>query len=69
MVLLCLNCHATNRSASLKIPLSYQAIYYYLLDNSVSRPSFVLTVIAALHPSNRKSIIYTRSMCSSFVRF
>ena len=39
--------------ASLKIPLSYQAIYQYLLDNLVSGPSFVPTVIAALHPSNR----------------
>jgi len=26
---------------------------HYLLDNPVSRPSFVPTVIAALHPSNR----------------
>jgi len=52
MVLLHLNCHVTNRSASLEIPLSYQAIYYYLLDNSVSGPLFVSTVIAALHPSN-----------------
>ena len=52
-MLLCLNCHVANCSASLEIPLSYQAIYYYLLDNSVSGPSFVPTVIAALHPSNR----------------
>jgi len=42
-----------NLSASLKISLSYQAVYQYLLDNSVSGPSFVPTVIAALHPSNR----------------
>jgi len=41
-----------NLSASLKISLFYQAIYQYLLDNLVSRPSFVPTVIAALHPSN-----------------
>jgi len=51
-MLLCLNCHVANCSASLKIPLSYQAVYYYLLDNSVSGLSFVPTVIAALHPSN-----------------
>jgi len=53
-VLLHLNYHAVNHSASLKIPLSYQVIYYYLLDNSVSGPSFVPTIIAALHPSNTK---------------
>jgi len=41
-----------NLSASLKISLSYQAVYQYLLDNLVSGPSFVPTVIAALHPSN-----------------
>jgi len=41
-----------NLSASLKISLPYQAVYYYLLDNPVSGPSFVPTVIAALHPSN-----------------
>jgi len=40
-------------SASLEIFLPYQAIYYYLLDNSVSGLSFVPTVIAALHPFNR----------------
>jgi len=51
-VLLYLNCHVTNLSASLKISLLYQAVYYYLLDNPVSGPSFVPTVIAALHPSN-----------------
>jgi len=39
-------------SASLEISLSYQVVYYYLLDNLVSRPSFVPTVIAALHSSN-----------------
>ena len=58
---LCLDKHAhffvstttsQNLSASLKISLSYQAIYQYLVDNLVSRPSFVPTVIAALHPSN-----------------
>jgi len=45
---------ATSRklSASLKISLSHQAVYQYLLDNLVSGPSFVPTVIAALHPSN-----------------
>ena len=53
MVLLRLNCHVANLSASLKISLPYQAVYYYLLDNPVSGPSFVPTVIAALHPSNR----------------
>jgi len=42
-----------NLSAFLKISLSYQAVYQYLLDNPVSRPSFVPTIIAALHPSNR----------------
>ena len=53
MVLLHLNCHITNLSASLEISLPYQTIYYYLLDNLVSGPSFVPTIIAALHPSNR----------------
>ena len=53
MVLLCLNCHVANLSASLEISLSHQAVYYYLLDNPVSGPSFVPTVIATLHPSNR----------------
>jgi len=52
MALLRLNCHIANLSASLKISLSHQAVYYYLLDNPVSGPSFVPTVIAALHPSN-----------------
>ena len=51
-MLLHLNCHVVNLSASLEISLSYQAVYYYLLDNPVSGPSFVPTVIAALHPSN-----------------
>jgi len=51
-VLLHLDCHFTNLSASLEISLSHQAVYYYLLDNPVSRPSFVPTVIAAFHPSN-----------------
>ena len=41
-----------NHSASLEISLPYQAVYQYLLDNPVSGPSFVPTVIAALHPSN-----------------
>jgi len=41
-----------NLSASLKISFSYQAVYQYLLDNLVSGPSFVPTVIAALYPSN-----------------
>jgi len=45
--------HHKNFSASLKISLSYQAIYQYLLDNPVSGPLFVPTVITALHPSNR----------------
>ena len=53
MVLLHLNCHVMNLSASLKISLSHQVVYYYLLDNPVSGPLFVPTVIAALHPSNR----------------
>ena len=51
-MLLRLNCHVVNLSASLKISLLYQAVYYYLLDNPVSGPSFVPTIIAALHPSN-----------------
>jgi len=41
-----------NLFASLKIFLSYQAIYQYLLDNPVYGLSFVPTVIAVLHPSN-----------------
>ena len=53
MVLLRLDYHVANLSASLEISLPYQAIYYYLLDNLVSGPLFVPTVIAALHPSNR----------------
>ena len=53
MVLLRLNCHVANLSASLEISLPYQAVYYYLLDNPVSGLSFVPTVIAALHPLNR----------------
>ena len=40
-------------SVSLEISSFYQAIYQYLLDNLVSGSSFVPTVIAALHPSNR----------------
>jgi len=40
-------------SASFKISPLYQAFYQYLLDNSMSGPSFVPAVIAALHPSNR----------------
>jgi len=51
-VLLHLDCHVVNLSTSLEISLSHQAVYYYLLDNPVSGPSFVPTVIAALHPSN-----------------
>jgi len=54
MVLLCLNCHVANLFVSLEISLFHQAVYYYLLDNPVSGPSFVPTVIAALHPSNRE---------------
>ena len=59
---LCLHKHACffvstatswNSSASLEIFLPYQAVYQYLLDNPVSGLSFVPTVIAALHPSNR----------------
>jgi len=53
MAFLCLNCHVINLSASLEISLSHQAVYYYLLDNLVSGPLFVPTVIAALHSSNR----------------
>ena len=44
--------HHKNLSASLEISLSCQTIYQYLLDNPVSGPSFVPTVIATLHPSN-----------------
>ena len=51
-LLLRLNCHITNCSTSLEISLPYQAVYQYLLDNPVSGPSFVPTVIAALQPSN-----------------
>ena len=53
MARLRLNCHIVNLTASLKISFPYQAIYYYLLDNPVSGPLFVPTVIAALHPSNK----------------
>jgi len=42
-----------NHFVSLKISFPYQAVYQYLLDNPVSEPSFVSTVIAALYPSNR----------------
>jgi len=35
-----------------------KAVYYYLLDNPVSGPLFVPTVIAALHPSNRILVYY-----------
>jgi len=42
-------------SASLKISLSYQAIYQYLLDNPVSGLSFIPTVIAVLHSSDTYS--------------
>ena len=42
-----------NYSASLEISLLYQAVYQYLLNNLVSGLSFVPTVIATLHPSNR----------------
>jgi len=61
MYKLCLHKHACffistatsqNLSVSLEIFLSYQAVYQYLLDNLVSRPLFVPTVIAALHSSN-----------------
>ena len=58
---LCLDKHACffistamsrNLFASLEISFFYQAVYQYLLDNPVSRPSFFSTVIATLHPSN-----------------
>ena len=55
-MLLRLNYHVANLSASLEISLPYQAVYYYLLDNPVSGPSFVPTVIAALHPSNIEDV-------------
>ena len=72
MVLLHLNCHIMNLSASLEIFLPYQAVYYYLLDNPVSGPSFVPTVIAALHPSNTVSTVCTHRIsfhahCSHFL--
>ena len=57
-MLLRLNCHVTNLFASLEISLLYQAVYYYLLDNPVSGPSFVPTVIAAFHPSNTFDILH-----------
>jgi len=47
-----------NCSASLEI---YQAVYQYLLDNPVSGPSFVPTVIAALHPSNSREVLWCGS--------
>jgi len=56
-VLLHLDCHVANLSASFEISLSHQAVYYYLLNNPVSGPSFVPTVITALHPSNRKDTL------------
>jgi len=37
----------------------YQVVYQYLLDNPVSGPSFVPTVIAALHSSNNRVILET----------
>jgi len=64
MVLLCLNCHIANLSASLEISLPHQAVYYYLLDNLVSGPSFVPTVIAALHPSNTNIEERPGSLCA-----
>jgi len=45
-----------NCSAFLEISLSYQAVYQYLLNNLVSGPSFVYTVIAALYPSNKNNL-------------
>ena len=45
--------HHKGFSASFKISASYPALYQYLLDNPVSGPSFVPTVIAALHSFNR----------------
>ena len=58
---------ATSRSlsASLEISLSYQVVYSYLLDNSVSGLLFVPTVIAALYPSN---MLYSLSpiVCEDF---
>jgi len=39
-------------SASFEISFPYQAVYQYLLDNLVSRLSFVSTVIVALYSSN-----------------
>jgi len=51
-LLLHLNCYIANCSASPKTSLSHQAVYQHLLDNLVSGPSFVPTVIATLHPSN-----------------
>jgi len=45
--------HHKGFSAFLKISLFYQAIYQYLLDNPVSRLSFVPTVIATSLLSNR----------------
>ena len=68
MVLLHLNCHVMNLSASLKISLPYQAVYYYLLDNPVSGPSFVPTVIAALHPSNIPHPLFPLKNANKFRR-
>ena len=53
-----------NHSASLKISLPYQAVYQYLLDNLVSGPSFVPTVIAA--PNHSIYFYITDKLCFPF---
>ena len=50
------------------ISLPYQAVYQYLLDNPVSGPSFVPTVIAALYSSNIKSPIKDVNKCLNGIR-
>ena len=56
-----------NCSASLEISLPYQTVYQYLLDNLVSRPLFVPTVIVVLHSSNSEhsSFMNLNTNCSS----
>ena len=55
-------------SAFFEISLPYQAVYQYLLDNLVSGPSFVPTVITALYSSNIKSPIKDVNKCLNGIR-
>ena len=56
-----------NCSTSLEISLPYQTVYQYLLDNLVSRPLFVPTVIVVLHSSNSEhsSFMNLNTNCGS----